>query len=193
MAFTFNYGIKSIANNPFQSGNLASHNYLNELGQNVLDLGNYVGSAATCNRFKFGDQSLTTSDQSISNWQSSLEFDSFDPNGDFTLGNDSIRVNKTGLYVISYNLQLVLNNPSSTMRIVKSNGYLNVDGFRRANRVVSSNLFFGDTHLSISGVYTGVISAGKFIRLVASDDDTSNNITSTVIENSTTFSIARQG
>lgn len=191
-SFDFPYPIKTITNTPFVSGQLIPHNYVNELGENLKSLGNYVGNPATCNRYKLQSQILTPTSTKIFNWIPSLEFDSFDPESVFTLGSDSITVNRDGLYVVSFNLQVGKTNSTGSsfgldmlvLARLLINGFTRI--YRRLNVNIPNGQYFEN---SVSGTYTGYLTAGTIINLFAQD----NGISTEVSQSNTTFSIARQG
>lgn len=111
MSFSFQYPIKRVTNNPYASGNLLTHTQLNELGQNLYDLGDYVGNPSALVRSKNANQTLNSSFTNISGWTLS---EITDPLGVFTLSSDTITVTAEGLYMISYSARLSFQNNGGT-------------------------------------------------------------------------------
>lgn len=205
MAFSFNYLIKSITNNPFLSGNLLSHNYLNELGQNLQDLGNYVGGVTNIVRNQNTNQGLTASFQSLSNW-TTREIQ--DPEGNFVLGNNMIKVLKAGLYTMNYGIEVYKENnlaDSSDFATWKNNRVQSRFTARILVKLGAVEVFRAVSNFEtvydpgriirnyISSGFVGYLAANTEIYLQAAEVTNGAANTSQTLSGDTFFSIARQG
>jgi hypothetical protein len=188
MSFQFAYPIKRVLNNPYNTGDLLTHTQMNELGQNLQDLGDYVGNPASVHRTKNGNQTLTTN-SIITNWTNTSITDPFNV---FTLGTNSITINFDGLYTISYAIRIShLNTGPGQDYLIYTELQFDSGSFVRAKSGAAGYAntgvwFLAFTNSQICQYFT----AGTVVKLNVFD--VFNR--STILEGgNTTWTIARQG